>query len=82
MLALLVAHHILHVSRIRVNVEWAEQHSDQLDKETNASTRQAFLLQVVRKQNIRYDNISNVCVNLSFHCDVYEICALLGYYAA
>ena len=47
-----------------------------------ASIKQAFLLEVVRKQNIGYDNISNVCVNSSFHRDVDEICALLGYYAA
>ena len=66
----------------RINVEWADQRSVQIDKETIASITQAFLLEVVRKQNIGYDNTSNVCVNSSCHCGVYEICALLGYYAA
>jgi len=66
----------------RINVEWADQRSVQIDKEMTASITQAFLLEVVRKQNIGYDNISNVFVNSSFHCDIYEICALLGYYAA
>ena len=54
----------------RINVEWADQRSDQLDKEIIASIKQAFLLEVVREQNIGYDNISNVCVNSSFHSDV------------
>ena len=66
----------------RINVEWADQRSHQLYKEIIASIKQAFLLKVVREQNISYDNISNARENSSFHCDVYEICALLGCYAA
>jgi acetyltransferase-like isoleucine patch superfamily enzyme len=66
----------------RSNVEWADQRSDQLHKEIIPPMKQAFLLEVVRKQNIGYDNKRNVCVNSSFHRDVYEICAHLGYYAA
>lgn len=36
----------------RINAEWADQRSDQLDKEITASIKEAFLLEAVRKQNI------------------------------
>jgi len=44
----------------RINVETADQRPDQIDKEITASIKHAFVLDVVRKQNIGYDNISNV----------------------
>jgi hypothetical protein len=66
----------------RINVEWADQRSDQLDIEIIASINQAFLLEVVRKQNKGYDNISKRMCEFKLPRRSYEICALLGYYAA
>jgi hypothetical protein len=53
----------------RINVEWEDKCSHKLYKEITASRKQAFLLEVVRNQNIGSDNISNVCVNSHFHRD-------------